>query len=218
MWWLIAGIAAYYLYQKYKEDQMRVTYTDQNGKVVSIDDIKNVVVEEDGAVPPPVHTCPTGYHWDEMNQSCIADIPIPPIPPIPPAPGPGDGTRNNPFKMTRYADNGLGYTVQFSNTTDMVIPGQTKLYFEVDPASVGINPGIIMMHVMGYNNENLRFYQLMVDRTTEAVIKPETQIYQNYGFSINIWNRLPYTFDKVKYIFAIENVGQAAGIKVFWSI
>jgi hypothetical protein len=42
-----------------------------------------------GNKPPTPHTCPTGQHWDEPTQKCVADTPEPPLP-GPPNPGSDD--------------------------------------------------------------------------------------------------------------------------------
>lgn len=42
------------------------------------------------SVTPPVHTCPAGQHWDDVQNRCVPDVVIvPPPPPPPPPPVPG---------------------------------------------------------------------------------------------------------------------------------
>src|SRR4029077_12011260 len=37
--------------------------------------------------PDPTHTCPTGQHWDDIQQICVQDVVIP-------SPPPSDGNTN----------------------------------------------------------------------------------------------------------------------------
>ncbi len=65
--------------------------------------------------PPPVPVCPPGQHWDDAQQKCIPDAPVPPIPPNP------NGVPVITSPLTSFALIGTPYTYQITATNAPVV-------------------------------------------------------------------------------------------------
>ncbi len=167
----------------------------------------NVEVVAPGPVPP-VFTCSIdGLMFDTQAKLDAHTASAHPITPPTPDPLPTSA------KLNVRRDKG-GWSTGPSGVVQ--INGKRKRYFEVDTKeTTGESRKVFRINLKGFNNPDLKFYQMSVDKITKKIIEQEHEI----SFSSMAPQRLiqePPELDNTKYLFAVENTSDTGDQMEIW--
>jgi hypothetical protein len=148
--------------------------------------------------------------------------PVSPVPPVSTQPS-GYGSRNDPFKLNQIREKG-GYTGQSVvgfNTVEgyYTIPGHTKIYVEVDPFSyTGFSIDGFEVHIMGFNNFNLKYYAVVVNKATGLEVRSEYLLPDNGDMNAKANDTPVRKMDEHRYLYAVDNTGdRSQQLKIWWA-
>lgn len=116
--------------------------------------------------PPPDHTCPTGYHWDDALAACVPDV----------GPAPGDGNTVFIATDTRLArthnalDALTGGTVNWVDLTTITPDGSIVGFclYSYDPVNYGLVVTTTSVYILSDLNTNSPTWTLLFNRSALA--------------------------------------------------